>query len=67
VACGLWALEAFLIFLLKSCDSNDLSTSVTKKILQLSKAAEEAVGMALQVLIAHTGQRFQTDPGSFAS
>ena len=44
------------------------STLLRRKVfLQLSAAVERVAGMALQVLIAHTGQRLQTDPAAFAS
>jgi hypothetical protein len=33
----------------------------------LAKLQKEAVGMALQIYLAHTGQRLQTDPGLFTS
>jgi hypothetical protein len=36
-----------------------------EEVLQLSAAVDEETGMALQVLIAHTGERLQADPGSF--
>jgi len=44
-----------------------LLTSATKKVLQLGEAAEDVVGMALQIYLAHTGQRLQADPGQFTS
>lgn len=33
----------------------------------LVKLRKEAVGMTLQIYLAHTGQRLQTDPGLFTS
>jgi hypothetical protein len=34
---------------------------------ELGEAAEDVVGMALQIYLAHTGQRLQADPGQFTS
>jgi hypothetical protein len=51
-----------------SCDNNDLVRSnIQKKELQLLQLQKEEEGMALIVSLAHTGQRLQADPASFAS
>jgi hypothetical protein len=70
------ASERGSILALEPCILDDFSSSASglhpqsfsrKRSSQPPKLQSEAAGMALQVLIAHTGQRLQAEPGSFTS
>jgi len=48
-------------------DETTQSTHAKKLLCRPAERQSEVAGMALQVFIAHTGQRLQAEPGSFAS
>jgi hypothetical protein len=58
--------QEFCLMTLHS-DETTQSTHAKKLLCRPAERQSEVAGMALQVFIAHTGQRLQAEPGSFAS